>query len=263
MFALLSPAKKLDESTTLPTSYQSIQQTLPSHLTDSATLIQILKNETVSSMKKLMGLSQSLAELNLGRYKDWQLDHQLPQARPAMLMFAGDVYSGLQAQDFTTEDIHFAQRHLGILSGLYGLLKPLDRIQAHRLEMGTALANPRGNSLYEYWRQTITQAVNHCLSQQGSDVLLNLASQEYFQVLDPKAINADIITPVFKDAKNGQYKIISFYAKKARGLMARYLITHRIQCVTDLQGFNVNGYWFNAKASDDKTLVFYRDEQKS
>jgi hypothetical protein len=262
MFVILSPAKKLNETAHLPSPYQQVQQTLPSHLIDSAALINLLKNETVTRLKKMMDLSQALAELNLARYRDWQLDHQNTQASPAILMFAGDVYTGLQAQDFTVPDIQFAQQHLGILSGLYGLLKPLDRIQPYRLEMGTALPNERGNTLYDFWRKTITQAVNEYLNQQGCNVLLNLASQEYFQVLNDSCITAEIISPVFKDAKNGQYKIISFYAKKARGLMARYIIQHRIQRIEDLQGFNANGYWFNAQASDSKTLVFYRDEQK-
>lgn len=262
MLALLSPAKKLDESAHVPVAYQSIAPSLSDHLTDSALLIDALQKHTVSSLKKLMHLSQALAELNLTRYQDWQLDHHQAPAKPAMLMFAGDVYSGLQAKDFSTQDIHFAQQHLGILSGLYGLLKPLDRIQAHRLEMGTPLANVRGHSLYDFWRENITQAVNARLSKLGSSVLLNLASQEYFQVLHQPAVKADIITPVFKDAKNGQHKIISFYAKKARGLMARYIIQQRIQRIEDLQSFNLQGYWFNSSASDDKTLMFYRDEQK-
>ncbi len=262
MFMLLSPAKKLDQTSDLPIAYQQTQLTIPAYLSNSTNLISILKSSSVASIKKLMSLSQALAELNHQRYCDWQLDHQHDAARPALLMFAGDVYSGLQARDFTKPEIAFAQQSLGILSGLYGLLQPLDCIQAHRLEMGTHLKNARGSNLYDFWREPITQAVNQKLKQQKTALLLNLASQEYFQVLQREAIQGDIITPIFKDAKNGQYKIISFYAKKARGLMARYIIQHHIQHVEDLKGFNSNGYWFNAQESDDKTLVFYRDEQQ-
>jgi hypothetical protein len=263
MFALLSPAKKLDETSELPTAYQQAQCTQPQYLGDSAQLIDILLQSSLSQIKKLMGLSAALAELNYQRFQSWQLDHQHDSARPAILMFDGDVYAGLQAQDFGKSDIAFAQQHLGILSGLYGLLRPLDRMQAYRLEMGTPLANTRGTDLYAFWRQTITDAVNQQLHQQKSKLLLNLASQEYFQVLQRDAIDADIVSPVFKDAKNGQYKIISFYAKKARGLMARYIIQQRIKRVEDLQGFDLNGYWFNAEESDAKTLMFYRDEPQS
>lgn len=264
MFTLLSPAKKLNENAKKPQAYLDTELTTPNHLDASCELMEVLRSYSVMAVKKLMGLSQNLAELNQQRFQDWQANHEVARFDPAILLFNGDVYNGLQAASFSSSDIVFAQQHIGILSGLYGLLRPLDRIQPYRLEMGTSLQTARGTDLYSFWRDELTQAINlHLIkldknSQQPS-LLLNLASQEYFQVLNRQSINARIITPVFKDLSKGSYKIISFYAKKARGLMARYIVQNRINQAIDLESFNLEGYWFNREASDQSNLVFYRD----
>jgi len=209
----------------------------------------------------LMKLSDKLATLNVNRFQHWATPFTLENARPAMYAFKGDVYTGLDAYSLKKSDVNFAQKHLRMLSGLYGVLRPLDLIQPYRLEMGIKFANQRGSNLYEFWGDLITQKINE--EPVAKDVILNLASNEYFKAVKTKQLNASVITPVFKDEKNGKYKIISFYAKKARGLMAAYVIKNRIKNVDEIKKFDVAGYQFNPEQSTDKEWVFLRDEQSA
>ena len=237
------------------------QSTQPRFVEHSVELIDVLREKSPQDIAKLMSLSDKLASLNVARYGSWERESTPNNAKQALLAFKGDVYTGLNAEDFSADDFAFAQQHLRMLSGLYGLLRPLDLMQPYRLEMGTKLANARGKDLYAFWGERISQWLNEDLAAQGDEVLLNLASQEYFGAVKPKALNARIIDTVFKDQKNGQYKIISFYAKKARGLMARYVIKERLQDPEGLKDFNLDGYRFDPASSSENQLVFLRDEQ--
>ena len=227
----------------------------------SAELIDQLKEQSPEDISALMKLSAKLSELNVQRFHDWCLPFKPDNAKAAILAFKGDVYTGLNAETFSDDDFTYGQSHLAILSGLYGLLRPLDLIQAYRLEMGTKFANSRGANLYTFWGSIITDEINKRLAATDSQILVNLASNEYFKAVKSKQLNAELITPVFKDQKNGQYKIISFYAKKARGLMAAYIIQNKIQTVEELCQFDVAGYQFVAAESDAKTLTFKRSEE--
>jgi|TARA_B100000519_G_scaffold94873_1_gene82349 cytoplasmic iron level regulating protein YaaA (DUF328/UPF0246 family) len=257
MLMVISPAKTLDYDTP-PVIDKSTQPRFVEH---SVELIEVLREKSPQDIAKLMSLSDKLASLNVARYGSWERESTPQNAKQALLAFKGDVYTGLNAEDFSTDDFAFAQQHLRMLSGLYGLLRPLDLMQPYRLEMGTKLVNPRGKDLYTFWGERISQWLNEDLEAQGDQVLLNLASQEYFGAVKPKALNARVIDTVFKDQKNGQYKIISFYAKKARGLMARYVIKERLQDPEGLKDFNLDGYRFDAVSSSENQLVFLRDEQ--
>ena len=257
MLMVISPAKTLDYDTP-PVIDKSTQPRFVEH---SVELIEVLREKSPQDIAKLMSLSDKLASLNVARYGSWERESTPQNAKQALLAFKGDVYTGLNAEDFSTDDFAFAQQHLRMLSGLYGLLRPLDLMQPYRLEMGTKLANPRGKDLYTFWGERISQWLNEDLEAQGDQVLLNLASQEYFGAVKPKALTARVIDTVFKDQKNGQYKIISFYAKKARGLMARYVIKERLQDPEGLKDFNLDGYRFDAVSSSENQLVFLRDEQ--
>ena len=257
MLMVIPPAKTLDYDTP-PVIEQSTQPRFVEH---SVELIEVLREKSPQEIAKLMSLSDKLASLNVARYGSWERESTPQNAKQALLAFKGDVYTGLNAEDFSTDDFAFAQQHLRMLSGLYGLLRPLDLMQPYRLEMGTKLVNPRGKDLYTFWGERISQWLNEDLEAQGDQVLLNLASQEYFGAVKPKALNARVIDTVFKDQKNGQYKIISFYAKKARGLMARYVIKERLQDPEGLKDFNLDGYRFDAVSSSENQLVFLRDEQ--
>ncbi|MEE2798911.1 MAG: peroxide stress protein YaaA [Pseudomonadota bacterium] len=257
MLMVISPAKTLDYDTP-PVIEQSTQPRFVEH---SVELIDVLREKSPQDIAKLMSLSDKLASLNVARYGSWERESTPNNAKQALLAFKGDVYTGLNAEDFSADDFAFAQQHLRMLSGLYGLLRPLDLMQPYRLEMGTKLANARGKDLYAFWGERISQWLNEDLAAQGDQVLLNLASQEYFGAVKPKALNARIIDTVFKDQKNGQYKIISFYAKKARGLMARYVIKERLQDPEGLKDFNLDGYRFDPASSSENQLVFRRDEQ--
>ena len=257
MLMVISPAKTLDYDTP-PVTDKSTQ---PRFIEHSAELIEVLREKSPQDIAKLMSLSDKLASLNVARYGSWERESTQQNAKQALLAFKGDVYTGLNAEDFSSDDFAFAQQHLRMLSGLYGLLRPLDLMQPYRLEMGTKLANPRGKDLYTFWGERISQWLNEDLEAQGDQVLLNLASQEYFGAVKPKALNARVIDTVFKDQKNGQYKIISFYAKKARGLMARYVIKERLQDPEGLKDFNLDGYRFDPASSSENQLVFLRDEQ--
>jgi cytoplasmic iron level regulating protein YaaA (DUF328/UPF0246 family) len=206
-----------------------------------------------------MKLSDKLASLNVARYQSWVKEHNEANAKQALLAFKGDVYTGLDAESFDEADYQFAQSHLRILSGLYGLLKPMDLMQPYRLEMGTKLQNDAGKNLYSYWGSTITDRLNEELDSNQAPVVVNLASNEYFKSVQAKGLNARLISPEFKDLKNGQYKIISFYAKKARGLMTRYAIKNRIENPEELKQFDLEGYAFNASMSEGDKWVFTRD----
>lgn len=257
MLIVVSPAKTLDYESPLVTE----RFTQPEFIEHSAELIEECRKLTPTDISSLMKVSDKIAGLNVARFEQWREEFSLENARQAILAFKGDVYTGLGAQTLSDSDFDYAQSHLRMLSGLYGLLKPLDLMQPYRLEMGTRLANARGTNLYQFWGDLITDKLNNALEAQGDSVLINLASNEYFKAVKPKKLNGNVITPVFKDCKNGQYKVISFYAKKARGLMARYIIENRIESVEDLVKFDVAGYYFVEEESNAKELVFKREEQ--
>ncbi len=258
MLLVISPAKTLDYDTPPAT----VRFTQPQHLDHAQELIGQLRQMSPQQIGELMHLSDKLAALNVARYGSWQPDFTPANAKQALLAFKGDVYTGLAAEDFSEEDFDFAQAHLRMLSGLYGVLRPLDLMQPYRLEMGTKLANARGANLYEFWGERISGWLNEALAAQGDDILLNLASNEYFGAVKRKALNARIIDTEFKDLKNGQYKIISFYAKKARGLMARYVIKERIRDPEQLKAFDYQGYRYSAEQSKPDSLVFLRDHSE-
>lgn len=257
MLALISPAKTLDYESALPTD----QHTLPRLLEHSQQLIDVSRKLSASEIASLMSVSEKIAQLNVARFREWQPEFNFSNARQAIFAFKGDVYTGLDAYDLTSQDLEFAQTHLRMLSGLYGLLRPLDLMMPYRLEMGTKLANARGHNLYEFWGDKITQLVNADLEETNSDLLVNLASDEYYKSVKESKVKAEIIKPVFLDQKNGKYKVISFYAKKARGLMARYIIQNQLNRVEDLKSFNIDGYYFDAVSSIQGELVFKCDEQ--
>lgn len=257
MLIVVSPAKTLDYDSPLVTE----QYTLPELTEHSQQLIEVCRELTPMDIARLMKVSDKIAGLNAARFAEWVPTFTPENARPAMFAFKGDVYTGLAAETMTDEQIAYAQQHFRMLSGLYGLLRPLDLMQPYRLEMGTKLENPRGANLYQFWGNIITDKVNQALAEQGDDILVNLASNEYFKSVKPKQVKGTIITPVFKDAKKGQYKVISFYAKKARGLMARYIIDNQIDSIEKLKEFDAAGYYFVAAESTATELVFKREEQ--
>jgi len=256
MLLVVSPAKKLDfESPVATTKF-----TQPTLLDQSQLLINDCVKLSPAEIASLMKLSDKLAGLNAARFGDWATPFNTDNARQAILSFNGDVYTGLDAQSFSDDDFDFAQQHFRILSGLYGLLKPLDLIQAYRLEMGCKLSNARGDNLYQFWGDIITNELNNALKAQNDDTLVNLASTEYFKSVKKKSLNATIITPAFKDWKNGQFKMISFFAKKARGLMARYIIQNKITNVEQLKDFDLAGYQYSESLSKGNDWVFTRKE---
>ncbi|WP_404363567.1 peroxide stress protein YaaA [Marinobacter sp.] len=255
MLMIISPAKTLDYESPLATE----KHTQPEFLDEARELVDQLKELEPHQVSNLMGLSDKLGQLNAQRFQDWHTPFSLDNARQAVLAFKGDVYTGLDAESFSDKDFEFAQDHLRILSGLYGLLRPLDLMQPYRLEMGTKFENRRGKDLYAFWGDTITKALDSEL-QNGDRVLVNLASNEYFKSVKPSKLDARLVTPQFRDWKNGQYKIISFYAKKARGLMCRYAIQNRISDVEDLKGFDLEGYGYSAEHSEGDQWVFLRKE---
>lgn len=259
MLSVISPAKTLDFETPATSAIHS----QPDFLDHSQQLIDILRDYSPQQLSELMSISDKLAGLNAARFGEWQPPFTPANAKPAAQAFQGDVYVGLEAASFSDDDNAFAQDHLRILSGLYGLLRPLDLIQPYRLEMGTRLPNPAGKDLYAFWRNTLAPALDQAIAASGSNVLVNLASNEYFKSIDAKRLGARIITPVFKDEKNGQFKIISFYAKKARGMMAAWMIRERLDDPQALTQFDAAGYAFNPAMSDADTLVFTRNESQS
>ena len=225
----------------------------------SALLVEDARTLAPDDIKSLMGVSEAIASLNHERFMNWAPESTAANAKQAILAFKGDVYTGLEADTMGANDFEFAQAHLRILSGLYGLLRPLDMMQPYRLEMGLKFSNQRGKNLYEFWGERITDAINADLASAGTETLVNLASNEYFKAVKTKSLNADIITPQFKDLKNGQYKMISFFAKKARGVMARYMIDNQLTDAEQLKAFTGSGYYFSAEQSTGNNLVFLRD----
>lgn len=256
MLIVISPAKTLDFETQATTNIHS----QPTMLEDSELLIDTLSTKSPNDIEKLMKISPKLAELNVERYHNWSQPFTENNAKQAVLAFKGDVYTGLNAESLNEEQLAYAQDHLRILSGLYGVLRPLDLMQAYRLEMGTKLANARGKNLYEFWGMKVTEEINQQLKANNSDLLVNLASNEYFKSVKTKAVSADIVTPAFKDWKNGQYKMISFYAKKARGLMTAWVIKNQINKLDQLAKFDVDGYQYSPNDSDALNPVFLRKQ---
>jgi cytoplasmic iron level regulating protein YaaA (DUF328/UPF0246 family) len=258
MLIVLSPAKSLDYKT--PVKIKT--PTLPEFVSESAKLIADLKKLAPQDLSKLMGLSDQLAALNVGRYRDWSKKFTEANSKPAIYAFDGDVYDGFDVKTLDSKTVAFAQEHIRILSGLYGALRPLDLMQAYRLEMGTSFKNARGKDLYAFWGSRVTDSLKKVLEKDKKPALLNLASEEYFKVLQPKDLGCPVISPVFQDGKDGKYKIISFYAKRARGLMARYVVENRISDPADLKGFNLDGYRYYAAESKPDKPVFRRAERK-
>ena len=255
MLIVLSPAKTLDYSVDPKSNH-----TAPQFLSQSSKLIKTLKDKEPKDIASLMGLSDKLAILNFDRYQSWKAVKSVSSdAKPSMLVFKGDVYQGLGAEDFNAKHIKFAQKHLRILSGLYGILRPMDVIKPYRLEMGTKLQTSKGKNLYEFWGNSVQENVISDLVSQKSDLLINLASKEYFSVLGKMPDYINVVSPVFKDFKNGKHKIISFYAKRARGLMAKWIIENNIRDFEKLSKFNLDGYYFSKKDSSATEPVFLRD----
>jgi cytoplasmic iron level regulating protein YaaA (DUF328/UPF0246 family) len=254
MLMVISPAKTLDFDSPLATTKNS----QPRFLDQSQQLISELQKLAPHDISNLMSVSDKIGTLNFDRFQAWQQPFDQDNARAAVLAFKGDVYTGMQAESFNAGDFTFAQKHLRILSGLYGLLRPLDLMQPYRLEMGTKFANKKGANLYEFWGDTITNKIND--SHKKGEVILNLASNEYFKSVKTKSLKGEVVTPVFKDQKNGNYKIISFYAKKARGMMAAYVINNQINDPEAIKQFDVAGYRFSEVQSKNNEWVFLRDE---
>jgi len=254
MLMVVSPAKDLDYQTPAP----DVECTQPILLTHSSELITVCRKLQPLQLSELMHISDKLAGLNAARFADWKLPFTADNAKPALFAFNGDVYQGLDAASLTAEQVKYAQQKLRILSGLYGVLKPLDLMQPYRLEMGTTLANKRGQNLYQFWGDIVTNELNQQLEQLNAPVLLDLASQEYFKVVRPKLLARPVIKVQFRDFKNGDYKIISFFAKKARGMMARFVLTEQIDQLSGLKDFNLAGYQFNAESSSANELIFLR-----
>ncbi|WP_323000221.1 peroxide stress protein YaaA [Castellaniella sp.] len=255
MLMVLSPAKKLDYDTPVRTT----QHSLPVFPAQTRELVGVMQALSAGDLADLMSLSDALSRLNVDRYAAWVDAPDAQHARQAALAFNGDVYEGLRAAELSDARLNWAQDHLAILSGLYGVLRPLDLIQPYRLEMGTRLRTAHGHTLYEFWGSRIAQELNRRLDAlPGERVLLNLASQEYFKAVDRKTLQARVVECVFQDEKNGVWKVISFHAKRARGLMARYVVDHRVRQVAGLQGFAADGYRYADEASSADRLVFRR-----
>ncbi len=253
MILLLSPAKSLNFDEYSPKKYST-----PRMLDNSEKLVAVLRKKSAGKLKALMGVSDNIAQLNVERYRNFQTPFTPENAKPAVMAFNGDVYTGLQAATFNQNDLKFAQKHLRILSGLYGLLQPLDLIQAYRLEMGTKLKNGRKKNLYEFWDTQITDLLNDDLEQSGSDVVLNLASQEYFKAIKAKNLQGRVVNVHFKEDRNGVFKVISFNAKRARGTMAHQIIKNRLKKIDDLYQLDVDGYRYEPSMSDEKNITFIK-----
>ncbi|MEL6106808.1 MAG: peroxide stress protein YaaA [Planctomycetota bacterium] len=254
MLSVLSPAKTLDYET--PATTDTL--TTPDFLDESAELVEVMKKKSAKQIAKLMGVSEKLATLNHERFQAWESPMPSGLVKQAVLAFKGDVYLGLEAETLTAKQLDYAQTHLRILSGLYGVLRPLDAMLPYRLEMGAKLKTKRGKDLYSFWGSQLTDAVNEQLASTKSKYLVNLASNEYFNSLQAKDIEAQIISPTFKDMSNGKYKMISFFAKKARGMMAAYLIRGRVKTLKKLTAFDVDGYRYDADSSTETNPVFLR-----
>jgi cytoplasmic iron level regulating protein YaaA (DUF328/UPF0246 family) len=257
MLIVISPAKTLDYESALP----NVRATQPRMLDQSEELVNQLRELSSLDIAGLMHVSDKIASLNATRFSQWSRPFDKANARPALFAFMGDVYTGLAVRDFSPDELLQAQHRLRILSGLYGVLRPLDLMQPYRLEMGTRLLNDRGKDLYAFWDMTITDSLNKDLRAAKTDVLVNLASNEYFRSVKTKQLNGQIITPVFHDEKNGKFKVISFFAKKARGLMAAWIIQNNVTDAAKLTEFNVSGYRYSAQDSNGDNMVFRRREK--
>lgn len=256
MLFLLSPAKSLDYDTPVP---ESLPHTRPQFVPQSTALIEVLREKSVQEIASLMALSDTLAALNVARYQVWKPQFTASNSRQAVLAFNGDVYDGLSAKTLSEADLAWLQAHLCILSGLYGVLRPLDLMQPYRLEMGTRLETAHGKNLYQFWGDRMADYLNQRSAVQPEPVLVNLASEEYFKAVNRKVLHARVVTCVFEELKAGRYKIVSFMAKRARGLMMRYAVQQRARTVADLQGFAAEGYQYVPAASEPDRLVFRRD----
>lgn len=256
MLMVISPAKTLDFESPSPLS----KSTKPALLKQAGSLIEQLKPLSPDELSSLMGISQKLGELNHSRFQNWQVPFTKANAKQAIYAFQGDVYTGFEAASLTEKQMEFAQQHLRILSGLYGVLRPLDLMQPYRLEMGTKFKNTGGKNLYEFWGDTLTKAINRQAKAIEANVVINLASQEYFSALSKSDIKPRIITPIFKDLKNGKYKIVSFFAKKARGRMAAYIVQKGLKQPSALKRYTVDGYRYDEASSTETEWVFLRDE---
>lgn len=255
MLAVISPAKKLDDCPAIKT----VGHTMPEMLEDAQQLADIMKKKSVADIRKLMGVSESIAQLNVNRYRQYHQPFTEENARQALLMFKGDVYQNIHTVKFSQEDFAYTQKHLRILSGLYGLLRPLDMIQPYRLEMGTRLKNPRGKDLYTFWGSKIAEKLNEALKEQGDDVLVNVASSEYFKAVDKDALKGRIIHVHFKEHRNGEYKTLGMLAKRARGMMVDWMVHERPQKPDELKQFDREGYLFAPSLSDAEDIIFTRD----
>ena len=254
MLAVISPAKTLDFATEVAFT----KHTEPQFMTDAQTLATIMARKKPAELRSLMAISEPLAVLNHGRFQAWSRAAAPAALRPALLAFKGDVYQGLDAATLGRREFDYAQQHLRILSGLYGLLRPRDLIAPYRLEMGTTLKNPRGRNLYDYWGESLARALAAQAKTLRTTTLVNLASQEYFRAVDEDALGLQVVTPVFKDWSRGQYRILSFFAKRARGMMVRYMIERRADKPVDLLGFDTAGYAYDAESSTAHMPVFLR-----
>jgi cytoplasmic iron level regulating protein YaaA (DUF328/UPF0246 family) len=252
MLIVISPAKRLDWEP------RDAAMTTPDFLSEANSLARTMRGRTLKELKGLMDLSDDLARLNRDRYRDYADEPADDAVRPAALAFAGDTYTGLEATTLDPDELNWAQEHLRILSGLYGLLRPLDGIQPYRLEMGSRLKTRRGKNLYDYWGATPAKALNDQAEALGTDTLINCASQEYFGAVDVKKLGLRVITPTFLEEKNGKAKIVSFFAKKARGSMARFIITRRLTDPEGIRDFDLGGYQYDAEASTPDAPVFWR-----
>lgn len=258
MLAVISPAKSLDFSI----DRELTSPTVPRHLPKTEFLIKNLRKLSVSKIKTLMSISEKLAELNYERFQTFDLENAM-SGKQALFVFKGDVYIGLEADTWQPSTVQHATKHLRILSGLYGLIRPLDVIQPYRLEMGTSLdLKSKGKNLYAYWKKDITNQLNEDIENENAKFLINVASTEYFKAVDTKQICVPVIKVDFKDAKNGTYKMISFFAKKARGMMAKYIVENQLTNLEDLKGFNAEGYYFSSELSDNTNFTFLREENK-
>jgi len=255
MLTVISPAKKLDFEEVLP----KISKSFPAFQSDAHSLSRTARRLSVADLRKLMKISEPLAKLNQSRFKEFAENPTPQRTKPAALAFAGDTYSGLEAGSLDADELTYAQDHLRILSGLYGLLRPMDVIQPYRLEMGSRLATRRGKTLYQYWGDRLSVSLNEQAELMGSDTLLNCASVEYFGAVDLSALKLQVITPVFMEEREGASKIVSFFAKRARGAMARFVMQNRISGVEDLKGFDLGGYCYRADLSEGDRIVFTRD----
>jgi cytoplasmic iron level regulating protein YaaA (DUF328/UPF0246 family) len=260
MIVLMNSSKTLDFDPA-PTG-STLTPTIPEFIKDAEILVKELRRLSESELSELMGISDKLAKLNVARYANWQTGTAPANAKQALLAFQGDIYTGIETERYDTKDFAFAQQHVRILSGLYGILRPLDLIQPYRLEMATKLPTDRGKNLYSFWGNRITDSLRAMLEQEKSGVIVNLCSVEYLSAIQNDALEASVVTPVFKEFKDGSYRFVTIYAKKARGLMCNYIIQNKLDRIADLKSFDSEGYQYNKKISLDREWVFTRGESK-